>query len=48
MEENPSMQVLGVIKDNKKTDKEDTGDKEKDNVVDAEVVDGKEDKEKRA
>ena len=35
-------EVLGVSKSSKKDDKE------KDNVVDAEVVDGKEDKEKRA
>ena len=40
-----SQQKPGEKSDNKKTDKED---KEKDNVVDAEVVDGKEDKEKRA
>ena len=40
-----SQQKPGGKPDNKKTDKED---KEKDNVVDAEVVDGKEDKEKRA
>ena len=35
--------------DDKAADKnDDKGNKEKDNVVDAEVVDGKEDKEKRA
>ena len=40
-----SQQKPGEKPDDKKTDKED---KEKENVVDAEVVDGKEDKEKRA
>ena len=43
-----SQQKPGGKSDNKKTDKENKEDKEKDNVVDAEVVDGKEDKEKRA